>query len=51
MGESIPPQQHYDGNSLIVKNVWPRLTVTDFLDCSAGKPTQRAGRTDLIRHV
>ena len=51
MGESIPPQQHYDGNSLIVKNVWPRLTVTDFLDCSAGKPTQRAGRTDLIRQV
>ena len=51
VGESIPPQQHYDGNSLIVKNVWPRLTVTDFLDCSAGKPTQRAGRTDLIRQV
>ena len=51
VGESIPPQQHYDGNSLIVKNVWPRLTVTDFLDCSAGKPTQRAGRTDMIRQV
>jgi trehalose 6-phosphate phosphatase len=51
VGESSPPQQHYDGNSLIVKNVWPRLTVTDFLDCSAGKPTQRAGRTDLIRQV
>jgi trehalose 6-phosphate phosphatase len=51
VGETQPPQQHYDGNSLIVKNVWPRLTVTDFLDCSAGKPSQRAGRTDLVRQV
>ncbi len=51
VGETASPQQHYDGNSLILKNVWPRLTVTDFLDCSAGRPTQRAGRTDLIRQV
>ena len=46
-----PPPAAYDGNSLILKTVWPRLTVTDFLDCSAGKPTQRAGRTDLVRQV
>ena len=51
VGETAPPQQHYDGNSLILKTVWPRLTVTDFLDCSAGKPSQRAGRTDLVRQV
>ena len=45
------PQQQYDGASLVLKTTWPRLTVTDFLDCSAGKPTQRAGRTDLIRQI
>ena len=45
------PQQQYDGTSLVLKTTWPRLTVTDFLDCSAGKPTQRAGRTDLIRQI
>jgi len=44
-------QQQYDGTSLVLKTIWPRLTVTDFLDCSAGKPTQRAGRTDLIRQI
>ncbi len=44
-------QQQYDGTSLVLKTTWPRLTVTDFLDCSAGKPTQRAGRTDLIRQI
>ncbi len=51
VGATAPPEQRYDGNSLILKTVWPRLTVTDFLDCSAGKPSQRAGRTDLIRQV
>jgi trehalose 6-phosphate phosphatase len=50
-GETAPPQQQYDGDSLILKTTWPRLSVTDFLDCSAGKPTQRAGRTDLVRQV
>jgi trehalose 6-phosphate phosphatase len=50
-GETAPPQQQYDGESLILKTTWPRISVTDFLDCSAGKPTQRAGRTDLVRQV
>ena len=45
------PQQQYDGSSLVLKTSWSKLSVTDFLDCSAGKPTQRAGRTDLIRQV
>ncbi len=49
--ETAAARQQYDGESLILKNTWPRLTVTDFLDCSAGKPTQRAGRTDLVRQV
>ncbi len=50
-GEPAAAQQQYDGESLILKTTWPRLSVTDFLDCSAGKPTQRAGRTDLVRQV
>jgi len=50
-GERALPQQQYDGNSLILKTTWSRISVTDFLDCSAGKPTQRAGRTDLVRQV
>lgn len=51
VGDSTPPQQSYDGNSLVLRTRWARLEVIDFLDCSAGKPTQRAGRTDLIRQV
>jgi len=51
VGEQRPPQQSYDGDSLVLRTVWPRLTVTDFLDCSAGKPTQRAGRTELVRQL
>lgn len=50
-GERTPPRQQYDGDSLILKTSWPQLSVTDFLDCSAGKPTQRAGRTDFVRQV
>jgi trehalose 6-phosphate phosphatase len=49
--EAGPPRQEYDGDSLILRTVWPELTVTDFLDCSAGRPSQRAGRTDLVRQV
>ncbi len=45
------PTTQYDGHSLVLRTSWPRLTVTDFLDCSAGRPTQRAGRSDLIRLV
>ena len=45
------PTVQYDGHSLVLRTAWPRLTVTDFLDCSAGRPSQRAGRSDLIRLV
>jgi trehalose 6-phosphate phosphatase len=45
------PTVQYDGHSLVLRTTWSRLTVTDFLDCSAGRPHQRAGRTDLIRLV
>ncbi len=46
-----PPTQSYDGHSLVLRTAWSRLSVTDFLDCSAGRPTQRAGRTDFLRIV
>ena len=49
--EEPPPRQEYDGDSLILRTVWQSLTVTDFLDCSGGRPGQRAGRTDLMRRV
>ncbi len=46
-----PPAQSYDGDSLVLKTVWPDCTVTDYLDCGAGRAFQRAGRTDLIRVI
>jgi trehalose 6-phosphate phosphatase len=49
-GDTVPAAQ-YDGHSLVLRTSWPRLTVTDFLDCSSGRPTQRAGRSDLIRLI
>jgi trehalose-phosphatase len=45
------PTVNYDGHSLVLRTAWPKLTVTDFLDCSAGRPTQRAGRSDFVRLV
>ncbi|MGA0040531.1 MAG: trehalose-phosphatase [Pirellulales bacterium] len=45
------PTTRYDGNSLVLRTEWSRIAVTDFLDCSAGKPTQRAGRTELLRTI
>ncbi|MEM9064005.1 MAG: trehalose-phosphatase [Planctomycetota bacterium] len=43
------PKQAYDSNSLVLRTSWPDLSVTDYLDTSGGRATQRAGRTDLIR--
>lgn len=45
------PTQVYEGDSFHLKTSWPRLTVTDFLDCSGGRPMQRPGRTDLVRVI
>jgi trehalose 6-phosphate phosphatase len=51
VAEAGPPTASYEGHSLVLRSEWPRLTVTDFLDCSAGRPTQRAGRTEFVRIV
>ncbi len=45
------PSQHYDGDSLVLRTEWEGCTLTDYLDCGAGRAFQRAGRTDLIRVI
>jgi trehalose 6-phosphate phosphatase len=51
VNDESTPTIRYDGNSLVLRTEWSKIAVTDFLDCSAGKPTQRAGRTELLRTV
>ncbi len=48
---SKPIEQQYVPHSLVLRTRWPNFTVTDFLDCSGGRPIQRAGRSDLIRII
>jgi len=48
---SDPIEQKYLNHSLVLQSRWDGFTVTDFLDCSDGRPTCRAGRSDLIRLV
>jgi len=43
--------QKYIGNCFVLQSDWGSLRVTDYLDCSSGRPFQRAGRTDLIRVI
>ncbi|HPF40495.1 MAG TPA: trehalose-phosphatase [Phycisphaerae bacterium] len=47
--DSAPVSQEYLEKSLVLKTSWRDFSVTDFLDCSAGRPGQRAGRSDLVR--
>ncbi|MBL8778779.1 MAG: trehalose-phosphatase [Acidimicrobiales bacterium] len=41
--------QRYVGDTLVLETSWPGFTVTDYLDCSGGRPGRLAGRSDLIR--
>ncbi len=43
--------QRYLRETNIIETRWGALTVTDYLDCSGSRPTQRAGRTDLVRVI
>lgn len=45
------PTQEYVGDSFVLRTRWDGLSVTDYFDCSAGRPYQRAGRTDLVRVI
>ncbi|MCB9372735.1 MAG: trehalose-phosphatase [Microthrixaceae bacterium] len=48
-GGGRPSGQRYVGDTLLLETRWPGLTVTDYLDCSGGRPDRLAGRSDLIR--
>lgn len=48
---SEPLAQRYVGNTFLVCTKWPTFKVTDYLDCSGGRPYQRASRTDFIRVI
>ncbi len=50
-GAAAPTSQRYVGDSFILETIWPSFRVLDYLDCSAGRAFQRAGRTDLIRVI
>jgi len=45
------PTQSYQEDSLVLTTRWPDIEITDYLDCSGGRPGQRAGRTDLVRRI
>ncbi|MEQ8840029.1 MAG: trehalose-phosphatase [Acidimicrobiales bacterium] len=45
------PTQAYVDDSLVLQTTWDTMTVTDYLDCSDGRPDRLSGRTDLIRTI
>jgi len=51
VASSAPPVQRYEDHTMLLRTRWDRIEVLDYLDCSAGRPTQRAGRSDLVRVV
>jgi len=50
-GGGAPARQTYLGSTFHLRTEWAKLTVTDFLDCSGGRASQRAGRSDLVRVI
>ena len=46
-----PREQCYRDDALVLETRFDDFTVTDFLDCSLGRPRRRAGRCDLVRLV
>lgn len=49
VGGSEPVSQRYVDGSLVLETQWNTMRVTDYLDCSQGRPTEDAGRVSLIR--
>ncbi len=45
------PTQHYVDDSLVLRTDWTTMSVTDYLDCSDGRPNRLSGRTDLVRVI
>ncbi len=46
---AAPTSQAYEDGGLVLRTTWPTMAVTDYLDCSNGRTTRLAGRSDLIR--
>ena len=49
-GDAVSGQRYRD-DSLVLETTWPGMSVTDYLDCSGGRPGRLAGRSDLIRVI
>ena len=50
--DDSPPISHrYLNGTMITETRWSDVTVTDYLDCSDQRPTEPAGRTNLIRAI
>ncbi len=45
------PAQRYVNDSFVLQTRWKDMTLTDYLDCSGGRPFQRSGRSDLVRVI
>lgn len=45
------PTQEYVQDTLLLRTKWPTMTVTDYLDCSRGRPTRRQSTSELLRVV
>ncbi|MEM7142181.1 MAG: trehalose-phosphatase [Actinomycetota bacterium] len=45
------PTQTYVDDSLVLRTSWGSMSVTDYLDCSDGRPNRISGRTDLVRVI
>ncbi len=51
IGTDSAPVQTYTDDSLVLQTSWPDVRVTDYLDCSDGRPDRISGRTDLVRVI
>ncbi len=51
LAATSPPVQRYHDDTFVLETRWRDLIVNDFMDCSVGRPFQRAGRTDLLRSI
>lgn len=48
---SAPREQRYLPGTLMLETKWSSFRVTDYLDCSGGRPARRAGRSELMRVI
>jgi len=51
LGDVDRPTQRYEPGSFVLVTDWGGIRVVDYMDCSNGRPYQRAGRSDLLRVI